>query len=184
MGRGGHFDSPDGVEPIEWTLFTQEPIDTAEQALRVLDYYRMRWLIEEFFRALKVGCEIEKRQNESYDALLNVLAIFLPIAWKLLLLRTLARTEPDAPATEVLTQSQVDVLRSVARRPLDDRPTVAAALYAVAGLGGHIKNNGNPGWQVIGRGLEKLLTLEIGWMAALRAQRREIKTPSADGREK
>jgi hypothetical protein len=165
-------DPPEGMEPVEWTLFTQEPIDTAEQVLRVVDWYRARWLVEEFFRALKVGCAVEKRQNETYEALLNVLAIFVPIAWKLLVLRSLARTEPEAPATTVLTETQIEVLRSVARRPLEPCPTVTAALNAVAGLGGHIKNNGNPGWQIIGRGLERLLTLEIGWVAALQAQRR------------
>jgi hypothetical protein len=165
-------DPPEGVVPVEWTLFTQEPIDTPDQVLRIVDYYRARWLVEEYFRALKVGCAIEKRQNESYEALLNVLAIFVPIAWQLLLLRTLARTEPEAPATEVLTLTQLEVLRAVSRRPLAEKATVNEALGAVAALGGHIRNNGNPGWQVIGRGFEKLLMLELGWVAAKQAERR------------
>jgi hypothetical protein len=43
------------------------------------------------------------------------------------------------------------------------------ALLAVAALGGHIKNNGEPGWIVLGRGFETLLTLEQGWKAAKRS---------------
>jgi hypothetical protein len=34
-------------------------------------------------------------------------------------------------------------------------------------LGGHIKNNGEPGWIVLGRGFQKLLDLEEGALAVL-----------------
>ena len=122
-------------------------------------------MIEEFFKALKTGCAVEKRQHESLHALLNAVAICLPIAWNLLLLRNLARSTPEAPATEVLTPTQIDVLRACASPKLDRTPTVRQVLFAVAALGGHLKNNGEPGWQVLGRGMEYLLTLEIGWLA-------------------
>jgi IS4 transposase len=49
-------------------LYTSEPIDTAEQLLTIVDQYRSRWVIEEFFKALKTGCAFEKRQLESYRA--------------------------------------------------------------------------------------------------------------------
>jgi hypothetical protein len=35
-------------------------------------------------------------------------------------------------------------------------------MLAIAALGGHIKNNGDPGWLVLGRGLHDLLLLELG----------------------
>jgi hypothetical protein len=44
-------------------------------------------------------------------------------------------------------------------------------MLAIAALGGHIKNNGDPGWLVLGRGYEKLLVLERGWLAARRKRR-------------
>lgn len=65
---------------------------------RVVDIYRMRWLIEEYFKALKTGCAIEKRQLESKHALVNALAVLIPIAWRLLRLRALARENASAPA--------------------------------------------------------------------------------------
>jgi len=34
-------------------------------------------------------------------------------------------------------------------------------------IGGHIKNNGKPGWQVLGRAWQKILQLEHGWRAAM-----------------
>jgi hypothetical protein len=45
-------------------------------------------------------------------------------------------------------------------------PTAADALLAVARLGGHIANNGAPGWQVLGRGYDSMLLMELGWRAA------------------
>jgi hypothetical protein len=44
-------------------------------------------------------------------------------------------------------------------------PTANDALLAVAQLGGHLKSNGPPGWQVLGRGYDSLLLVELGWMA-------------------
>src|SRR5262249_40228772 len=43
-------DPPSDAEPIEWMLATTEPIDTVEDILRVVDDYRARWIIEEFFK--------------------------------------------------------------------------------------------------------------------------------------
>ena len=39
-------------------------------------------------------------------------------------------------------------------------------MLGIAGLGGHIKNNGDPGWIVLGRGLDKLLAFEEGYRLA------------------
>ena len=87
-------DPPDGEVPIDWLLCTTEPIGTPEQLTAVVDAYRARWLIEEFFKALKTGCALEKRQLESYRALSNALAVFVPIAWRMLVARSLARSSP------------------------------------------------------------------------------------------
>lgn len=153
-------------EPVEWTLLTTESIATATDIERIVDAYRSRWVIEEYFKSIKTGCAFEKRQLESLHSLLNALAVLVPIAWRLLLLRTTAREQPDAPATEVLTTAQVEILIATSNKPLPRNLTVHQALLAVAGLGGHIKNNGAPGWQVLGRGYEKLLLLEQGWLIA------------------
>ena len=152
-------------DPLSWVLLTNEPVATAEQVLAVLEIYRTRWLIEEFFKALKTGCAIQKRQLESYDGLANALALFLPIAWQLLLLRNLHRTEPAAPATLVLTPTQIEVLRAQLPKLVPTSPTVDQALRAVAYLGGHYVKQ-PPGWQTLGHGLERLLDLERGWLLA------------------
>jgi len=159
---------PSGETPIEWLLATSEPVDTVEQVARVVDWYRARWVIEEYFKVLKTGCAYEKRQLESSHALVNALAVTLPVAVELLTLRTDARRTPDADASTILSPSQISVLRVMQRRhPLPPEPTVRDALLAIAALGGHLKNNGDPGWQTLWRGFEKLLLADAAWSAAL-----------------
>jgi hypothetical protein len=155
-------DAPPGCEPIDWTLLTTEPIRTRAQVEAIIDAYRARWRIEEFFKALKTGCAIEKRQLESLHALLNALAVLTPLAWQLLLLRTLGREEAKVPATRCLRPLQWLLLRRHKDTRLRHRATVREAMLAIAALGGHIRNNGDPGWLVLGRGYEKLLQLEEG----------------------
>jgi hypothetical protein len=161
-------DPPPGEPPVDWLLYTTEPIDTEEQLVAVVDAYRARWLIEEFFKALKTGCALEKRQLESYRALSNALAMFIPVAWRLLVARSIARTVPDAPASMVLTPVQQRLL--VHKLQLTEPPiTIEQATYAIARLGGHLRRNGPPGWQTLGRGFEALLLMQAGWRAAVEA---------------
>src|SRR5690606_41705935 len=66
-------DPPAGEEPVQWLLLTSLPVASAEQARPAIEYYRVRWMIEVFFRVLKSGCRIEQRQFESLDRLLACL---------------------------------------------------------------------------------------------------------------
>lgn len=159
-------DVPPGAHPVEWKLITTEPVATLEQIEWIVDSYRARWTIEDYFKALKTGCAFEKRQLESFFTIRKALALFVPVAWRLLLLRAISRLAPDAPAKPVLTPTQMLVLRALAPRGLPDAPTARQAMLAVAALGGHIRNNGDPGWRVLGRGYEKLRAYEVGWLAA------------------
>lgn len=159
---------PQGEQAVQWRLVTNEPIDTPEDVARVVDTYRARWYVEEYFKALKTGCSVEKRQLESAHALLNALALFIPVAWRMLLLRTLSRQDTSEPATRVLTQAQLRLLKLLSKRVvLPAHPTVREVTLALAGMGGHLKHNGEPGWLTLGRGYEKLLMAELGWRAAL-----------------
>ena len=159
-------DGPADQDPVTWVLVTNEPIATPAQVAAVVDHYCARWLIEEYFKALKTGCALEKRQLESFRSLTNALALFVPIAWRMLLLRSLSRTRPDAPADQALSRTQLALLRHLQPKKMKEGATVRDALYAVAGLGGHLPQNGPPGWQTLARGMEELLHMEIGWAAA------------------
>ncbi|MBX3273383.1 MAG: IS4 family transposase [Sandaracinaceae bacterium] len=161
-------DTPEGCEPVLWTLMTSEPIATRQDVLRVVDAYRARWVIEEYFKALKTGCAFEKRQLGSYRALLNALAFTAPVASLLLRLRTTGREDGDKPAEHVLDRDLLDVLLLIARRPMPEAPTARDVMYAVAGLGGHLPRNGPPGWITLSRGFTRLR--EAARVLALRAR--------------
>lgn len=147
---------PKGQEPVEWILWTTENVSTEAAIERVVDLYRARWTIEEMFKALKTGCQFERRQLESLMTLSVASALFIPIAWRMLLARTLARKSNTTPATYAFSELEIEVLES----HFGKLSTAAEALEAVAFLGGHLKQNGAPGWITIGRGFEKLATFE------------------------
>ena len=155
--------APNEEEKVEWRLITTEPIDTQEQILEIVDSYRARWIIEEYFKVLKTGCKYEQRQLESYKTLLVALGLFIPVAHRLLLLRSISRKSETMSAKFVLTDVQLEILSLHRATKLKDSPSARDALLAVAKLGGHIKNNGDPGWLTLWRGYRKLAAAEEVW---------------------
>lgn len=147
------------VEPIEWILATNLPVNSPVEIARVIDIYRARWVVEEYFKALKSGCAVQSRQLETGHALMNMTALFSPIAVTLLGLRDAARHTPDRPARDVLEDDVVTVLARVARVPVTHALTAAEAMNHIAKLGGHQKSNGQPGWAIMARGFQEILTM-------------------------
>jgi hypothetical protein len=170
-------DPPAGETAVQWVLLTSENIDTVEQIEAVIDQYRARWLIEELFKAIKTGCALEKRQLEYQHTSQNALALSLPLAWRMLLLRALDRGHSQAPAAPLLGEL-LPLLRLLASKPLPPSPTVADAMKAIAQLGGHIKANGPPGWLVLARGLTRL---QEAWFVAGRLAQAQPQPPRCDG---
>lgn len=160
-------DPPEGHPGVYWRLLTTESVTTAEDIARVVDSYRARWLIEEYFKALKTNCAYETRQLMSRHALENALAVLIPMAWHMLLLRGVARDAPATPAAQLVSPTQMRLLHHLAK-PKNNRwgirlgrnPDATELLYAIARMGGHIPNNGTPGWITLRRGLDQLYQLE------------------------
>lgn len=154
---------PAGEKPVEWLLYTTESIATEADVTAVVDMYRARWMIEECNKAIKTGCRYEERQFETQEALVNLFVMTLPIACELLWLRSCCRLKPEQPATIALTEVQLRILAHLVPK-LAPQPTVQQALWAVASVGGHMRGNGEPGWQILYRGLAKLMAYEEGWL--------------------
>jgi len=169
-------DPPAGEEPIEWVLLTNLPVTKAHQVEEIVDIYRQRWMIEEFFKALKTGCSYRKRNLTNAQSILNSFATLTPVAWKALALRWAAQQSGDekaVPASHVLDSDELAVLRAKAEtigEPLPPCPTAPQALLVIASLGGYRKSSGPPGWLTILRGLEKQQTLVDGWRLAGRGE--------------
>lgn len=60
---------PEGEEPVEWILYTSHPVNSFEEALEIVYFYSLRWLIEDLFRTLKSkGVNYETSELESGKA--------------------------------------------------------------------------------------------------------------------
>lgn len=158
---------PDGGEPVNWLLVTDQPIESAEDCWSVVDIYRARWVIEEYFKALKTGAAYTKLQHRSAHTLLAALAAKAIIAWDILVLRHIGQHAGDAEATSVISLVRLKILRMLLEGKLSANPTAREVMMAVASLGGHLRSNGPPGWQTLGRGWQKLLTMEEGFRMAM-----------------
>ena len=144
---------PEGVEPLEWLLVTSGPIASIEQAWERVQWYGWRWLVEDFHHVLKTGCQIEKRQLRTGAALWRLLGILTPTALRLLLLREIAQSAPETPATQVVSQDVVQVVTHLAKRP-QAHMSANELWRTIASFGGYLnrKGDGPPGWKTLWRG--------------------------------
>jgi len=51
--RVEEIDPPVGVRPVLWILLTTHKVESLEDALRIVGWYRARWTIEQVFRTMK-----------------------------------------------------------------------------------------------------------------------------------
>src|SRR5437588_3238849 len=68
----------DAEEPLEWLRLPSVPTTTLEQAWERVDWYRHRWLVEDYHQCLKSGCRIEERQGPPVDGLMRRLGSVVP----------------------------------------------------------------------------------------------------------
>lgn len=159
-------DPPPGVEPIEWILLTRAPAKTFEQACERVDWYSRRWIIEEYHKCQKTGCNIEDLQFTSEERLQPVIALLSVTALFLLQLRSASRRE-DAktrPAVEIMPTTHVAVLSGWRFGEIRMTLTVHEFCYVLARLGGHQnrRHDHPPGWIVLWRGWTKLQSMVDG----------------------
>lgn len=152
--------------PLEWILYTNVPVTTAEDARRIVDSYRVRWRIEEFHRTWKKGdCDVEDAQLRSVPAFVKWATILAAVATRVERLKYFARNKAKLPATTELTIHEIvalklDRARRTTTRPisLPEMPTIEEATRWIAEMGGWmgLKSSGPPGSTTLARGLERL----------------------------
>lgn len=165
-------DPPAGEKTIAWTLLTNEPVMTFADAWRVVGWYERRWIVEEYHKAQKTGCQIEDMQFTTTDRLEPAIALLSVVAMTLLNLRDASR-RPDATtrrAATILAPDYVEVLSLWRHRKICNDLTVHDFFYALARLGGHQnrKSDHRPGWLVLWRGWTKLQAMLDGYTVAQR----------------
>lgn len=167
--------APKGEEPLRWLLLTSLEVGTFEQALRVVEFYCRRWDIEVFHRVLKTGCKVERVQLKTGQALLNALALYTVIAWRILYVTHLGRICPDLPCGCVFAEEEWKAACKVVRRKSEAEPTLNEFIGIVGKLGGHLgrKSDGPPGPQAIWEGLSRVRDFACMWEAIYGADSRE-----------
>jgi hypothetical protein len=158
--------TPRGESPIVWRLYTDHPVETAEDLERVVNSYRTRWRIEEFHRTWKTGaCNVERSQLRSQKPLLIWATLMATVAARIERLKVLSRTQPDLPPETELSAHELRALLLLHREyrkrneVVPERiPSIALAVLWIAELGGYTgkSSGGPPGTITIRRGLETL----------------------------
>jgi hypothetical protein len=156
-------DPPTGEEPLEWLLLTSEPVQSVQQAREVTRWYELRWLVEEYHKCLKSGCAVEARQMETRARLEACIGLLAVVAARLLQLKFTARQAPQEAALRVGPREHVRVLAAYRGRRAEDW-SVSEFWREVAKLGGFLgrKCDGEPGWQTLWRGWQKLDLMTLG----------------------
>jgi len=165
-----------GATPLHWLLWTTDPAATKAQVLDIVRIYTLRWRIEEFHLSLKSGCQVEQLELETAERLTKALILYSAVAVRIVAMRDLARLEPDAPCTMILSDiawrtlfARFEPRPSNADTPI---PTVHQAIRWIGRLGGHLnrKRDGMPGVRTLWRGWRDLTILVMGYSLAKAAK--------------
>jgi len=167
---------PENEAPIEWMLLTDLHVANFHEACEKVRWYALRWRVEMYFKVLKSGFKVEDCRLATADRLIRYLTIMSVVAWRLFMITLMARTVPDTPCTEFLSDPEWKVLFRRVKKgmPLPQRaPTVGEVVVWIARLGGFLarKSDGMPGTLTLWRGWKRLIDLTVGWKLALETQR-------------
>jgi hypothetical protein len=155
---------PKGTEGLEWILITSVPTHTLADLRERRDWYACRWMVEIFHDIEKNGCSEEDRRFETAQRMEACLAILSLVAVRIFQLRTALTSIPDAPAEQVASAEEIQVVRRAIKHGRG-RFSVRDFVRGVARLGGFLgrKGDGEPGVKTIWRGYQRLQDLLLGY---------------------
>jgi hypothetical protein len=167
--RVWEIDPPAGEKGIEWILLSNVAVDNEEDAWQRVDWYTVRWVIEEWHKGMKTGCEIENLQFTTRARLEPAIAVLSVVAVWLLQMRDASRDEEtrQQPARQRVPELWVRVLSGWRHKRACPEWTYGEFVQALARLGGHQnrKHDHPPGWLVLWRGWAQLQAMIAGALA-------------------
>lgn len=163
---------PRGRDPIEWKLITNLQVTTRAQAIEKLQWYALRWRIEVFHKILKSGCQAEQSKLRTAERLVNLLATFCILSWRIFWLTMINRSTEKAKASLAFTPLEINILNRLAPdKPSGTTrtPSLKSCLTQLACLGGYLNRSkdGPPGNIVMWRGMSRLTDIELGFQLAM-----------------
>lgn len=165
---------PAGVEPLHWRLLTTHRLANAQDAWQIVQWYKQRWIIEQFFRVLKTqGFRLEDSQIGTADRLLKLVAIAAKAA--IITVQLLqARDGGQQPVHIAFNASEVAALIALNQQiearskrlrnphPPDGLPWAAWIIGRLGGWDGY-QSSKPPGPITFKSGLEYFYAVAAGW---------------------
>jgi hypothetical protein len=167
----------DGSEPIHWRLLTTHEVKGLFQARRVIELYRLRWIIEEFFHTLKTaGFDIEAADIGAPHVMIKLVAAAAVAAVTVMQLvkardgttgqKLVVAFDPtDRPILEAVS-AQLEGKTTLQQNP-HPKGSLAFAAWVIGRLGGWTGYYGKPGPKVMRRGFEAFQRIKFGAMLRL-----------------
>jgi Transposase DDE domain len=159
-------------KPIHWRLLTTHVVTSSKKARRIVDLYRKRWTIEEFFRTLKsAGFDIEEADIGEPEVMMKFVAaaaVATVTIMQLVRARDGTTEEKLAEAFELDDQPVLEALSTqlegATARQKNPHPkgALAFAAWVIARLGGWTAYYGKPGPKVMRIGLEAFRRIKYG----------------------
>jgi len=163
---------PDDIEKgIEWIILTSLPVNTFEQALQIIEYYMLRWIIERFHFLLKSGgANLENLQLETFHRLKNAITINSIAVLNVFKLKYRAEKTPNISIYDAgISKTEHLILYNYAHRKLDKKlqfnenapPTIREFTIVLGKLGGFIpsKRQPIPGLIILTRAIQTFNTM-------------------------
>jgi len=172
-------DAPAGKTPLVWRLLTTRPVTTAAQAEEVVQLYRLRWRIEQIFRALKsTGLALDDSQVIDAERMFNLAALGLAGAIRTIQLVD-ARDGGSRPATDVIDANFAVALERLSKklegktqRQKNPHPpgSLAFVAWVAARLGGWNCYYKPPGPKTMHDGWNRLAAMLEGYALAIQCE--------------
>lgn len=165
---------------IYWRLYTTHPVNSAAEAIQIIEWYKQRWYIEQLFRLLKLQCfQIESSQLETGWAVRKLTMLAMLAALRIIQMMLAYEDDNEQPIEEVftkdeqlcLTQANQKLEGATEKLSNPNRPqTLQWAAWIIARLGGWkgYTSQRKPGPVVLHRGFIKFYQLYEGWLLAQR----------------
>jgi hypothetical protein len=166
---------PSGTEAVHWRLLTTHEVADAKAAWQIVDWYKMRWTIEQFWRLLKLqGLKLEDSQIETAERLIKLAAIAVKAAATIMQLVQSRDGPSTEPAALAFAPHEIAVLNKLNRElegatALQKNPHRAKSLkwaaWIIAKLGGWdgYPSSKPPGPITFKNGVEEFHAMVAGW---------------------
>jgi len=170
---------PANEEPLHWRLLTTIEIGDADAACEIVRLYRLRWRIEEVFRALKSdGMRLEETQMHEAKRLFKLAVVGLAAACRTIQLVD-ARDGSPRPATDVIDVTLLPAAEAIGltlegktERQKNHHPlhSLAWLEWIIARLGGWNCYYKPPGPKTMRAGWAQFATMAAGFTIAAALQ--------------